>query len=141
MPEEFFAASDGDYFYVSTSQLPWAQAQYECLARKGHLAELDGTSESRNALINVLKEANATGRYWIGASDLEEFGHFKWFYSGNSISSFFWDDKGKPSNQEEAKELDQVIEQRYFTHPIIEPLPYLACNNFNLTHDIYMSLC
>ena len=42
VPEEYFLAADGDYFYVSTIELPWAQAQYECLARKGHLAELDG---------------------------------------------------------------------------------------------------
>lgn len=119
---------------MSTMELPWAQAQYECLARKGHLAELDGSSESRTALIDVLKEANATGKYWIGASDLEEFGHFKWFYSGNSISSFYWDDKGKPSNEQEAKELDQVIEHTkllmifyYPSHHLLEPLPYLAC--------------
>ena len=44
MPEEYFLAADGDYFYVSTIELPWAQAQYECLARRGHLAELDGMS-------------------------------------------------------------------------------------------------
>ena len=44
MPEEYFLAADGDYFYVSTIELPWAQAQYECLARRGHLAELDGKS-------------------------------------------------------------------------------------------------
>ena len=42
VPEEYFLAADGDYFYVSTIELPWAQAQYDCLARKGHLAELDG---------------------------------------------------------------------------------------------------
>ena len=42
VPEDFFEAEDGDYFYVSEAELPWAQAQYECLARKGHLAELDG---------------------------------------------------------------------------------------------------
>ena len=42
VPEDYFLAADGDYFYVSTIELPWAQAQYECLARKGHLAELDG---------------------------------------------------------------------------------------------------
>ena len=32
VPEEYFLAADGDYFYVSTIELPWAQAQYECLA-------------------------------------------------------------------------------------------------------------
>lgn len=107
VPEEYFLAADGDYFYVSTIELPWAQAQYECLARRGHLAELDGTRASNNALADILYEANATGRYWIGASDLEEVGHFKWFYSGKTIPRIHWDDKGKPTNEEEAVKLDQ----------------------------------
>jgi secreted trypsin-like serine protease len=106
-PEEFDLAADGDYFFISSVELPWPQAQYECLARKGHLAELDGTLASRNALVNMLKEANATGRYWIGASDLEEFGHFKWFYSGRTIPQVYWDDAGKPQDDEKAKQLDQ----------------------------------
>ena len=42
VPLDFFPTTDGDYFYISEVELPWAQAQYECLARKGHLAELDG---------------------------------------------------------------------------------------------------
>ncbi len=58
----------------------------------------------------MLKEANATGRYWIGASDLEEFGHFKWFYSGRTIPQVYWDDAGKPQDDEKAKQLDQVID-------------------------------
>jgi hypothetical protein len=41
IPDEYVQA-DGDYFYISDVELPWPQAQYECLARKGHLAELDG---------------------------------------------------------------------------------------------------
>ena len=67
-----------------------------------------GTRASNNALADVLYEANATGRYWIGASDLEEVGHFKWFYSGKTIPRVHWDDKGKPTNEEEAVNLDQV---------------------------------
>jgi len=106
VPEEYFLAADGDYFYVSTIELPWAQAQYDCLARKGHLAELDGTQASRRALSKVLQDANATGKYWIGASDLEELGKFRWFYSGKSIPTRFWSDNGKPKDEEEARSLD-----------------------------------
>ena len=69
-----------------------------------------GSQESRRALIRILDSANSTGRFWIGASDLEEFGHFKWFYSGKSIAEIYWDNKGKPKNEEEAKALDQVID-------------------------------
>ena len=72
--------------------------------------------------MSVLKEANATGRFWIGASDLENVGHFKWFYSGQTIPEVHWMRNGKPDDSEEAKKLDQVrknflcyIQQR-FTH-------------------------
>ncbi len=61
IPEEYFAA-DNDYFYVSEDELPWAQAQYDCLSRKGHLAELDGTLRSKLRLLDVLEKANASGR-------------------------------------------------------------------------------
>ena len=44
-PEEYFEADD-DFFYISNDELPWSQAQYECLTKKGHLAELDGKFES-----------------------------------------------------------------------------------------------
>ena len=51
IPQDFLEAADtGDYFYVSEAELPWAQAQYECLARKGHLAELDGKSKVMSKL-------------------------------------------------------------------------------------------
>lgn len=105
-PEEYFEADD-DFFYISNDELPWSQAQYECLTKKGHLAELDGTKESLEVLMSVLKEANATGRFWIGASDLEKVGHFKWFYNGNTISAAQWAQQGKPTDSEEALELDQ----------------------------------
>ena len=47
-PEEYFEA-DEDFFYVSPDELPWSQAQYECLTRKGHLAELDGKAKKLQA--------------------------------------------------------------------------------------------
>ena len=67
-----------------------------------------GTRASNNALADILIEANATGRFWIGASDLEEVGHFKWFYSGKTIPQIHWDNKGKPKDEEEAIKLDMV---------------------------------
>ena len=67
-----------------------------------------GTQASRRALSKVLQDANATGKYWIGASDLEELGKFRWFYSGKSIPTRFWSDNGKPKDEEEARSLDMV---------------------------------
>ena len=68
-----------------------------------------GTQASQTALNSILTKANATGRFWIGASDLEEIGHFKWFYTGKTIHEAHWDLNSKPQNDEEAKKLDQVF--------------------------------
>ena len=64
MPEEYFLAADGDYFYVSTIELPWAQAQYECLARKGHLAELDGMSFNLLIYCVLIMYSHSKYLYW-----------------------------------------------------------------------------
>jgi hypothetical protein len=42
VPSEYLNVGNGDLYYLSQEELPWAQAQYECLSRKGYLAELNG---------------------------------------------------------------------------------------------------
>lgn len=42
IPSEYVRSANGNYFYVSQEELPWPRAQYECLAKKGYLAELSG---------------------------------------------------------------------------------------------------
>jgi len=106
-PEEYFEAAE-DFFYISSDKLPWSQAQTECLTKKGHLAELGDSNESLEILLSIIKENNDSGPFWIGASDLNsEVGHFKWFYSGKTISETNWALKGRPTNIEESRELDQ----------------------------------
>ena len=73
-----------------------------------------GTRASNNALADILIEANTTGRFWIGASDLEEVGHFKWFYSGKTIPQIHWDNKGKPKDEDEAIKLDMVCAKSFY---------------------------
>ena len=42
VPSDYLRTSTGDLYYVSQDELPWAQAQYECISRKGYLAEVNG---------------------------------------------------------------------------------------------------
>lgn len=46
IPSEYVKTRNGDLYYLSQEELPWAQAQYECLSRKGYLAELNGNFAS-----------------------------------------------------------------------------------------------
>ena len=42
VPSDFLRTENGDLYFVSQEELPWAQAQYECISRKGFLAEING---------------------------------------------------------------------------------------------------
>ena len=84
-----------EWYFISQEELPWPQAQYECLSMQGHLAEID-TDSSRRKLVTALKLANSTGRYWVGASDLEEIGKFRWFHADKELKESNWHSGGKP---------------------------------------------
>ena len=45
-------------------------------------------------MLSVLRAANKTGRFWVGASDFEERGKFKWYYSGKQVSESNWLENG-----------------------------------------------
>ncbi len=84
---------------------PTSQAQYECLSRSGYLAEvLDDVDLTR--LVRVLKKANSTGRYWMGASDFEEGGKFRWFHNGTELDTANLD--GMPDQDDKDQRCIQV---------------------------------
>lgn len=83
VPPEYVRVADKHYL-VSAEPLPWPQAQYECLSRSGHLAEPAGEVDLLR-LVRALGRVNATGRYWVGASDFEEEGRFRWFHNGTDL--------------------------------------------------------
>ncbi len=76
VPADYVRIGDRHYL-IGGDELPWPQAQYECLGRSGHLAEVLSELDMTR-LVRALKKANATGRYWVGASDFEEGGKFRY---------------------------------------------------------------
>ena len=42
-------------------------------------------SSPDESVLNLLRANNASGRFWIGASDFEDRGKFKWYYSGKQV--------------------------------------------------------
>lgn len=106
IPSEYVKTRNGDLYYLSQEELPWAQAQYECLSRKGYLAELNEGSSPDESFLSLLRSANKTGRFWVGASDFEERGKFKWYYSGKSVSESNWFENGGRPKAPATKEDD-----------------------------------
>lgn len=88
VPNDYIKVGSKSY-YISPESLPWPQAQYECLNRLGHLAEIVNHGDL-DSLVEVLKKSNSSGRYWVGASDFEEEGEFRWFHNGSDVSSRNW---------------------------------------------------
>ena len=101
IPNEYEQIGEGWYLIVH-EELTWPQAQYECLSRQGHLAEIVN-EESRLKLADVLKTSNATGRYWVGASDFEEVGKFRWFHAGQEFHDFNWQMTEEPEESQEQR--------------------------------------
>ncbi len=83
IPEEYRKIGGGMYI-VSEDELPWPQAQYECLTLHGNLAEL-ATDEQKEAVVRVLRIFNKTGNFWVGASDFEDQGRFTWFHDRTEL--------------------------------------------------------
>ena len=68
---------NGDHcYYWSITKANWAKAEKHCNYCKGHLASV--TSEATNEfIVSEIKKQN-TAMLWIGGSDKEEQGNWKW---------------------------------------------------------------
>lgn len=106
IPKEYSPIGKG-WYIISHEKLTWPQAQYECLSRKGHLAEITDI-DSREKLAKALKLTNSTGRYWVGASDFEEVGKFRWFHATKQIPDFNWEMAGEDPEEEPEQRCIQI---------------------------------
>ena len=68
------------------------------------------------SLLSILRSANKTGRFWVGASDFEERGKFKWYYSGKPVSESNWfENGGRPKAPATKEDDDRCLQVRFFT--------------------------
>lgn len=87
-PEDFVKVGDS-YYLISEDKLAWPQAQYTCMNKEGHLVELTD-DEKITELQQYLMTRYSNRSFWVGASDLETEGTFRWFYSGNQFNKDLW---------------------------------------------------
>jgi hypothetical protein len=70
------------------------------------------------SLLSILRSANKTGRFWIGASDFEEKKKFKWYYSGKPVSESNWlEEGGRPKLSSSKDDDESCLQVRH--HPVI----------------------
>jgi len=90
-PDDFIQIGS-NYYLISEEKLAWPQAQYTCMNKKGHLVELTNHTKLTEVQ-NYLMTSRYTNRsFWVGASDLETEGVFRWFYSGEKFNKDLWRD-------------------------------------------------
>ena len=115
----------GEHYYISDKPLSWSLAQYSCMNKEGeqnlseqsihfpapgHLIELP-TTEKLTRLQRFLLTRATNRTFWLGASDLESEGIFRWFYDGAELSRDMWSpgEPGRSDTEENCVQLDQTL--------------------------------
>jgi len=77
------------FYQFSQEMLAWPQAQYSCMNMQGRLVELPKEGKL-NEVQEYLMTHYTNRSFWVGSSDLDEEGTFRWFYSGDEVASDLW---------------------------------------------------
>ncbi len=127
VPPEFNLHIGERRFYVSQESLPWPQAQYDCLSRQGHLAEIVASGENDQAVERILQRLmwalrgeNQTGLFWVGASDFEEQGKYRWFRNGGEIDTSRLE--AKPEGDKDQRCIQ--VSMRTYVHKYCNKYPF-----------------
>jgi len=87
-PDDFVQIGES-YYFISDEKLSWSKAQFDCMNRNGHLLEL--SEDTKLSEIRPFLNFKYTNRsFWVGASDLETEGVFRWFHSGDKFNKGLW---------------------------------------------------
>jgi secreted trypsin-like serine protease len=109
VPQDFIQLGN-DYYLISEEEMSWLQAQYDCMNRQGHLIELSENNNKTQLLQNHLINRYSNVSFWVGSSDLDSSGTFRWFYSGQEIQDDTWADNqpnNLPGNDEHCVQLNE----------------------------------
>ena len=64
----------------------------------GNLVELTSEPKLRELQLHLMNK-HSNQSFWVGASDLDEEGTFRWFYSGDQVKDDLWSAKPKKENR------------------------------------------
>ncbi|XP_045183156.2 perlucin-like protein isoform X2 [Mercenaria mercenaria] len=102
---EGWISYESSCYYFSPDRLTWDQAFNQCTALQSHLVEIE-SSEENTFLATVLKASTHRNRscsYYIGLTDKEVEGQWKWVTSKTLVGISHWY-PGEPNNHENRDE-------------------------------------
>jgi len=88
-PEEFFPLGNNHY-HISGEKLTWLHAQYYCMNKQGHLVELTDRSKATQLQKYLMTKRLGNVSFWVGSSDFDNQGVFRWFYNGDKFTDDMW---------------------------------------------------
>jgi hypothetical protein len=86
---EFLTEYNGHTYYKSKKIVHWDEAAAICPKYGGHLVTITSAEENQ-ALIAAIKAKNIRRNIWIGLSDHEQEGKWKWI-TGEEVTFTYWD--------------------------------------------------
>jgi hypothetical protein len=92
---EYLTEYDGHTYYISKNKVKWVDAAAICKQNGGHLVTITSGGENR-AVIAGIKEKKINSDTWIGLTDREKEGTWKWV-TGEAYNFRYWD-TAQPDN-------------------------------------------
>ncbi|XP_028678529.1 CD209 antigen-like protein B [Erpetoichthys calabaricus] len=110
---------NGHHYYFSKTTTNWAEANEWCRSRDSYLAVIS-TSEEKTFISRSMTE-----RSWVGLSDSEAEGIWKWT-TGESVQGSFWA-KGEPNNDKNSEDCGEIMNNDYLNDSNCEDHKYWVC--------------
>ncbi|XP_060592920.1 CD209 antigen-like [Ruditapes philippinarum] len=83
-------------YYFSNLKLSWKNAMTDCQSKGGSLVEYKNKAEVQD-IAKMALSISSENVYWVGATDIEKEGNWKWSKSGSTVNFRYWMD-GNPDN-------------------------------------------
>ncbi|XP_039628384.1 C-type lectin domain family 4 member M-like [Polypterus senegalus] len=110
---------NGHHYYFSKTTTNWAEAKEWCRSRDSYLVVISSSEEK------TFISRSMTERSWVGLSDSEAEGVWKWT-TGESVQGSFWA-KGEPNDDKNNEDCGEIMNNDYLNDSNCEDRKYWVC--------------
>jgi len=122
---------EGHHYKVFNDSMTWKEAKAVCEDNDGHLATVLTEGEYNTIVSAIENDGVQKWHYWLGASDADQEGDWRWI-TGESVSSGFsrWDlNTNQPNNSSKTDPSGENYLEIQATQPPDHPNEYMTWND------------